>query len=272
MYGRFDSSNGDSTQPGRALPDNFFRPYSGYGDLNAALWAGNSNYNALQMSANRRFKRGLQFGAAFTWSKTLGYASADGDSVSPYFSARSRNYGPLSFDRPFMLVLNYMYDLPKVGSRMGFSPAKWVLDNWQISGITSFVSGSPFTPGLSTVDGADLTGSTEGARITVFRNFNTEAFARTPALSFGNAGIGILHGPGMNNWDIAISKRFPLFSEGRYFQFRTELFNAWNHTQFSGYYTSARFDASGKQTDPNFGAYSAARPPRTIQLSLRVNF
>jgi hypothetical protein len=184
-----------------------------------------------------------------------------------------------------MLVVNYMYDLPKIGSRMGFRPARWVFDNWQVSGITSFISGSPFTPGLGTSDGADLTGSSEGARVTVvggpkldksertfYRNFNTDAFARTPAGNFGNAGVGVLHGPGANNWDIAVSKRFPLFSEGRYFQFRTEMFNAWNHTQFSGYFTGTRFDTTGRQTDPNFGAYSSARPPRTIQLSLRVNF
>ena len=147
------------------------------------------------------------------------------------------------------------------------------------------ISGSPFTPGISTVDGADLTGSSEGARITVigdpnldksertfFRNFNTAAFARTPAGSFGNAGVNVLRGPGTNNWDINISKRVPLFSEGRYVQFRTELFNAWNHTQFAGLYTTARFDAAGNQVDPNFGAYSSTRAPRTIQFSLRVAF
>jgi hypothetical protein len=228
---------------------------------------------------------GLQFGLAYTFSKALGVASADGDSLSPYFSSRTRNYGPLSFDRTSVLVINYMYDLPKVGSRLGFKPAGWVLDNWQISGITSFISGSPFTPGFSTVDGEDITGSAEGARITVvgdprldkgertyYHNFKTDVFRRTPSRSFGNAGLGMLRGPGTNNWDISVSKRVPLFSEGRFIQFRTEMFNAWNHTQFSGLYTGARFDAAGNQVDPNFGAYSSARPPRTIQLSLKVIF
>jgi hypothetical protein len=105
-----------------------------------------------------------------------------------------------------------------------------------------------------------------------FRNFNTDVFRRTTKGDFGNAGLGLLRGPGINNWDVSITKRMPLFSESRYVQFRTEMFNAWNHTQFSGYYTGARFDASGRQTDPNFGAYSSAHPPRTIQLSLRVIF
>src|SRR5262249_39843642 len=100
----------------------------------------------------------------------------------------------------------------------------------------------------------------------------TSVFQRTPLRGFGNAGVGLFYGPGVNNWDIAISKRIPLRSESRYIQFRTETFNTWNHTQFSGLFTAARFDAKGAQVDPNFGAYSAARDPRRIQLSLKVVF
>jgi len=162
---------------------------------------------------------------------------------------------------------------------------KAVLGNWVISGITTFQSGFPFTPGFSTTDGADITGSDEGARIDVIgdphlpksertfsRNFKTEMFARPAKGSFGNAGVGILRGPGINNWDIAISKRIPVAGEQRYFQFRGEFFNAWNHTQFSGLDTTARFDPAGKQVNPNFGAYTSARDPRRIQLSLRFMF
>jgi hypothetical protein len=178
-----------------------------------------------------------------------------------------------------------MYDLPKIGSKLGWRPAGWILDNWQVSGITMFATGAPFTPGFSTVDPVDLTGSSEGARITVvgdpnlpksertfFRNFRTEAFQRTASRDFGNAGVGILRGPGINNWDFVVGKRVPLFSEARFVQFRTEFFNVWNHTQFSSLFTNARFDTAGRQVDPNFGAYSAARSPRIIQLSLKVVF
>ena len=105
-----------------------------------------------------------------------------------------------------------------------------------------------------------------------FRNFRTEAFQRPVRGSFGNAGVGILRGPGTNNWDLTLGKRFPLFGEGRYLQFRTELFNAWNHTQFASLFTAARFDAQGRQTDANFGAFRSARPPRTIQLSAKIVF
>jgi len=285
MFSRFDPRNFDPTQSGRPLPDNFLRPYSGLGDVSAYEHIATANYHSFQLSTTRRWSRGLQYGLAYTWAKTLGLANSDTVTISPYFDFRHRNYGRLSFDRTHVLVLHYIYDLPGLGKKLGARPLGWVTDNWQISGITSFVSGAPFTPGFSTVDGQDITGSAEGPRInivgnpnlpkgdrTFFRNFNTDAFGRPGLRDFGNAGVGILRGPGTNNWDINISKRFPLFSEARYFQFRTELFNAWNHTQFSNLFTTARFDAQGRQVDANFGAYSSARPARIIQFSGKIVF
>ena len=285
MFARFDPKNADPTQTATPLQDNFLRPYIGYGNVNQREFTGTSNYHSLQVAANRRFAKGVQFGVSYTWSKTLTVSSGDNGGLSSYFPTRSWNYGPASFDQPHTLVLNYIYDVPKIGARMGFRPAKWVLDNWQVNGITSFMSGNPFTPGFSLVDGQDTTGSTDGARITVtgdprlaksqksfYRTFNTDVFKRTPQGAFGNAGTGLLYGPGINNWDLAISKRFPLFSERRFVQFRTELFNAWNHTQFAGQNPTARFDKNGVQTDPNFGVYTSAFKPRNIQLSLKVVF
>ena len=285
MFGRFDPANADPTRPGSPLPDNFFRPIKGFADINLQEFSATSNYNSLQVSANRRFVKGLQFGVAYTFSKALGVVGTDYSGISPYFPARKWNYGPLDWDRSHVFVVNYFYDLPKVAERMGVRPLRWVLDDWQISGITSFISGGPFTPSFSTTDGQDITGSTEGARITVvgdpkldksqktfYRNFNTDVFRRTPQRSFGNCGLNILRGPGVNNWDIAISKRVPLGAEQRYIQFRTELFNAWNHTQFSGLDSSFRFNPQGVNQNANTGAYTSARPPRIIQLSLRIAF
>jgi hypothetical protein len=285
MFGRFDPRNADPTQPGRPLPDNFFRPYRGHGDVVAYEHVATANYHSFQLGINRRWARGLQYGVAYTRSKTLGLANGDTDLITPYFDPRHRNYGPLSYDRPHVLVFHYIYDLPGLGQKLNSRPLGWIVDKWQISGITTFSSGAPFTPGFSTVDGQDITGSAEGARINVvgdpnlpksernyFRNFRTEAFQRPGLRDFGNAGVGILRGPGTNNWDINIRKQIPLFSEARFIQFRTELFNAWNHTQFSGLFTTARFDAQGRQVDANFGAFSAARPARIIQLSLKVVF
>ncbi|MDW8130894.1 MAG: hypothetical protein RMI94_10125, partial [Bryobacterales bacterium] len=107
---------------------------------------------------------------------------------------------------------------------------------------------------------------------TFYRNFNTDVFRRTPQRDFGNGGLNYLYGPGVNNWDIAIAKRIPLFSEERYLQFRTEMFNAWNHTQFSSVDSSFRFDPQGVNQNANVGAFTAARDARIIQLSLKLYF
>lgn len=285
MYARFEKANEDPTNPGRPLPDVFLRPTFGHQDINYRYNGVNSNYNSLQVSANRRFTKGLQFGVAYTWSRTMGVSDCDTCGLSPYFPWQNRNYGPAGFDRRHVFVANYIWDIPNLGQRTSNKYLGWVTDNWQISGITSFISGAPFTPGFSTTDGQDITGSSEGARVNIIgdtyipksertfeRNFNTAAFARPALRDFGNAGQNSMFGPGVNNWDISVSKRFPLWGEPRYLQVRGEFFNAWNHTQFSGMDTGARFDPTGKQVNPTFGQFTGARDPRLIQLSIRVNF
>ncbi len=280
MYARFDPANQDSTKPGSVMLDDFLRPYRGFSSVSLNMPQASTNYNALQASVNRRLRSGLQFGVAYTFSKALGATG-----TNPYFKVRSWNYGPLGIDRSQTLVFNYIYDLPKLGARLNSRPAGWVLDNWKVSGITSFISGSPFTPGFSTTDGADITGSDISGRIIVTgdprlskgektfdRTFDTSVFQRPAKRDFGNAGNGILRGPGVNNWDLSASKLIPLGSEQRYLTFRGEFFNAFNHTQFSGVNSTARFDPTGKQTNPLFGSYSASRSPRTIQFSLKLIF
>ena len=270
-------------QPQNAgLTANFLRPYQGYADINAELFAGTSNYNSLQASMRRRFSRGLQFGASYTFSKALGTASADGDKISSYFPARSYNYGPLSFNRTQTMAINYLYDVPNLGKKYGIRPLGWVTDNWQVSGITTFQTGAPFLPGFSTTNGENITGSTDGARIEVISNpydnipaghyFNPAAFAVPKVGTFGNAGPNILYGPGISNWDLSLTKRFK-FSESRTLSFRGEAFNVWNHTQYSSLYTTANFNpTAGTQIDPNFGLPSGARNPRNIQISARFMF
>lgn len=283
MYARFDPANTDWTT-GSPLPDNFLRPYYGLSNINVRGFGATSNYHSFQLSVNRRMSRGLQFGIAYTFSKLLGTNAGDFDSVSSYFSTRAWNYGPLSYDATQTLVINYAYEIPDPGKRWNNKPLSIVFGDWQLSGITTFQSGFPFMPSFSTSDTVDLTGSSEGSRITVLgdpylpkdertfdRNFKTEMFARTPKGSFGNASIGMLRGPGINNWDISVTKRFPI-TERRYFQFRSEFYNTFNHTQFSGLQTAARFNPAGQQIQGNFGAYTSARDPRRIQLSLRFMF
>jgi hypothetical protein len=286
MYARFNPANQDPTQAGKPLPDNFFRPYAGIGDLTTYEFAAGAGYNSLQIQAQRRMAKNLRFGAAYTWAKALGVANTYDQAVSPYFSPRRRNYGPLNFDRTHTLSLNYMYTLPKPGKSLGNPVFSYILDDWTISGVTMFVSGPPFTPSFTTAANSDVTGSSESAVITVIgnprldksektfsRNFNTEAFAATPLRSFGNAGVNILRKPGINNWDIALSKSFRIgLGEKRPLMFRAESYNTFNHTQFSNLDTTGRYDAQGRQTSLSFGAFTAARPGRVISFALRFRF
>ncbi|MDP2997059.1 MAG: carboxypeptidase-like regulatory domain-containing protein [Bryobacterales bacterium] len=286
MFSRFDPKNADPTLVGKPLPDDFLRPYRGLGALNANEFAASANYHSLQTRIERRFTRGFGFGVAYTWSKSLGVASTYNESSTSYFDFRKWEYGPLSFDRSHVFTLNYIWEIPKLGQRLKNKVIGAVTDNWAVTGVTRFQSGAPFMPGFSTTYTSDITGSGEGARITVigkaplgkgektfYRNFNTAAFALTPVGSFGNAGVGILRGPGSNNWDVSLRKNIPIgLGENRSLQFRTEFYNAFNHTQFSGLDSAARFDATGAQVNANLGAFTSARSGRVISFTLRLHF
>jgi hypothetical protein len=294
--GHFNPAFQDPAAPGKPLPDNFLRPYYGWGSITTLTNAYNSNYHSLQLQAQRRFANGLQLGASYTFSKALDVADGDTSTVSQYFAPRFRNYGRAGFDRPHQFVANYVYSLPKLGTKLNNKAAKVVLDNWEVSGVTSFISGAPFNPGLGWTNTQDPTGSAEGARVnivgpcqstgthTFWQWFNT-GMASAPAIgawgnpnvtmaNFGNMGGGNqCTGPGINNFDLSVTKRFPIFREGRFIQFRTEMFNAFNHTQYSGVNTGTSFNAAtGAQTSPTYGQINGSRAGRTIALSARISF
>ena len=285
-YGsRFLPQNADPSNPSTPLNDNFFRPLPGWGSITYRENVGTSNYNALQVAVNRRFTRGLQFALAYTWSKTMDYTDSDGGGVATYRPLRVWNYGKAGFDQTHVFVLNYTWDVPR-GSRIWPSvPGRLLLDGWQVSGITTFASGTPSGVGFGTVDGADITGGGDGSRIiatgkaqlphgerTFDRFFDPTVFRRPARGDFGSAPKDVFRNAGINNWDISMFKNFPVKGERRYFQLRWEMYNAFNHTQFSDVDSTARFDANGNQVNQRFGQVTAARTPRVMQASLRLNF
>jgi hypothetical protein len=285
-YGaRFDARNGDPTSPGRPLPDNFFRPNPGYGDLTYIENSGYGNYNALQLSVNRRMTSNVQFGLAYTFSKAMDLTSGDSGGLPLYRPYRIWNYGRSDYDQTHVAVFNYIWDLPKASKHWNNAFSKLAFDNWQFAGIVTLASGTPRGIGLSTVDNADITGGGDGARVNVIaspllpksernfdRNFNTNAFARPARGDFGNAPRDVFRGPGINNWDLTFMKRFPLRNEARFFQLRWEMYNAFNHTQFSNLDTGARFDVNGNQVNTQFGRFTSTRTPRVMQGSLNFTF
>ena len=207
----------------------------------------------------------------------------------------SRNYGPQSIDRRQTLGVNYVYDIPKLGQAMHNKLLGVVADGWQISGITTANSGYPFTPGFSTTNSEDITGSAnEGARINVVGNpyanipapanpavpnhklaFNPAAFAVPAVGTIGNAGggAGILYGPGWINFDAALTRSIPIWSERRQLKFRLDAFNVFNHTEFNAVASSFNFNpATGQNITANVGQYTGDRGPRVLSLELRFQF
>src|SRR5262249_24542179 len=131
---------------------------------------GLSNYNALQVAVNRRFTRGLQFGVDYTYSKTMDYTDGDRDVLATYRPLRIWNYGRAGFDQTHVLVINYTYDLPRASRMWDNKGVKAVFDDWQVSGITAFASGTPSGVSFSTTNSFDITGGGDGSRLVMVGN------------------------------------------------------------------------------------------------------
>ena len=290
-YGaHFAPQNQDPTSPGKPLPDNFFRPYPGYNGITFTDNAYSSNYNALLVSVNRRLSRGLQLGVSYTYSKYMDFTGNGGTTGSGtlpiYVPLRQWSYGLDPSDQTHNFVLNYTYQLPKASKLLPNPVVRFVADDWQLSGVTQLVSGIPQAITFTTNDSVDLTGGGDGQRVNVVGNgsqnggtfsqwFNPAAFARPAAGTTGNAGKYNVRGPGVSNWDMALSKRFPIASEKRSLQFRWEAYNVFNHTQYNSIDVAAKFNppsAGGGQTNPTFGQVLSTRTPRVMQGSLRFTF
>jgi hypothetical protein len=289
----FDPNFVDPTSSTKAaLPAAFERTiYPSLGTLNQLMFNGKSNYHGLQTQVRKRLSHGFLFGVSFAWARAMQLLAFDPLVPNNY----SRNYGPQSIDRRETFAVNYVYDIPKLGARMNNRALKIVADGWQISGITTANSGYPFTPSFSTTNSLNITGSTnEGARIDVIGDptanipapsnpsvpnhklaFNPNAFAMPAVGTIGNAGggAGILYGPGWLNFDAALTRSIPLFSEKRQLKFRFDAFNVFNHTEFNGVASAFQFNpATGLNGTANTGQYTSDRGPRILSMELRLQF
>jgi hypothetical protein len=279
----FLASNQDPTT-GKVLTNNFLRPIPGYGPIYTQSFGTSANYHSMQVSARRRFAKGFQFGAAWTWSKAMDYADTDSTTIEPMVRPRNYYYGEAAYDRTHVLSISYIYDLPKSPWRN--AAAQRVLDGWQLSGINIFQSGAPLGVTMTTTTGVDITGTASLSprpdvvanpvlpkdQRTFYQNFNTAAL-RLPAVgTLGNAAPNLFRGPGINNWDLSLIKNITVY-ERLHFQLRASAFNVFNHTQFTTVNTAATFNpATGQQTNSKLGTFTAANDPRQMQLGLRLVF
>jgi len=311
--------NQDPTKPvnldgSNALLNVLYRPYPGYaggrvtvGQSAQAKYAfgGSSNYNALQISANRRAGSGLQVGANYTWSRALGTTDAH------LTNTRGVNYGLLALDRSHGLTFNYIYDVPNLATKFSALDkpvTRQIFGGWQFSGLSSFSVGAPQTPTytLTNASGAALnrliTGSEDFApRVvltcdpnksrgerTIGAYINTNCFAPAPKGSIGNdSGINTVRGPGLNNWDMSLFKKIQYGEGNRVIQLRVEAYNVFNHTNWTTLNTAAQFNpttgalvnaANPISNRDGFGALTAVRAagqpgsPRIIQLAGKIYF
>ena len=298
-YGaRFLPQNQDPTRPGTPLPDNFFRPYPGWGSINFLSFDGTSRYNSLQTQVVHRLSHDIEFGGSYTWSRALAYTAGDQGTVAANNSPDVWNYGLANYDRTHVATVHYAIFLPHASRLARHGLVKRLLDDWQFNGTMKIYSGAPLFwsySGSGSVNsnsvldtsnltpGIDLTGGGDGWRPVVIadpvvprsqrtleRWFNTAAFARPAPGDRGNAGSVVARGPGINNWNMSLFKNVRVGHAKA--QFRAEAYNVFNHTQFSNVNTEPRFDAQGNQVSGAFGQVTAARDPRIMQFALRVTF
>ncbi len=262
---------------GGTLPDNFFRPYPGLGSINSQIFNLTANYNALQMRATRRFHNGLEFGAAYTYSKSMDYGTCSTSSCTEaynftapqYQPLRAWSYGPAGYDIKHNLVVNYLWSLPRASRVWNNFATRGVLDGWQISGIASYLSGAPIQITYSVKTSTNITGGGDGARAVLTCDpmrgaphtfsswFNTSCVeapiagtigtAANPAGTQVSTGSGVWSPkvnaflPGNGNFDTALFKNWPLVENKATVQLRVETYNTFNHTQFNGVNATATY-------------------------------
>jgi hypothetical protein len=307
-YGaQFLPQNQNPQSPGTPLNDNYFRPYPGNGNIPQQVFESNSSYHSLQIQANRRFAKGVWFGANYTRSKALAYTDGDsttgnnGTNLLPtYVNPRVWNYGTPSYDRPNVVRVNFLLDVPRLSRLLPNPVIKAVFDGWQVSEIASFLSGRPMGITMGTSPNVNFAGGGDGVRPLMVGNpnlpkdqrtfdeyFNTLAFAEPvpvdrsqcttagcPPMTVANLGNMPLYpfrGPGVNNWNTSLFKNFIVKEKVRV-QFRAEAYNTFNHTQFDGVDTTLTFNAAGVNTRSTSGQLNSSRDPRIMQFALRLMF
>ncbi|MEQ1472535.1 MAG: carboxypeptidase regulatory-like domain-containing protein, partial [Candidatus Acidiferrum sp.] len=261
---------------------NPFRPFQGYGGINRIETTANSIYNALQVSV-RRTVGALNLSLAYTYSHSIDDSSDRSDTtfVDSYDPGRTR--ASSNFDLRHNFVTSYVYNLPFFRGT-GFTHT--ALGGWQVSGITTIQSGTPVTVtngttfgdnagvgnGLGAGSFPDLVGDPHAvtaaekaadAGVTGPLFYSPSAYALPTGLTFGTSGRNTLNLPHRVNFDAGLFKRFQI-KERAAFEFRWEMFNIFNHTQFNAIDTTL---GSG-----SFLHLTGAHAPRRMQFGLRFQF
>jgi len=242
---------------------------------------GNSNYNSMQVKAEKRFSQGLSFLSSYTWAKAI--TDSQGAESGTWATAdlqnnwnRKANRGLFSGDIRHRFTLAYVYELPFGKGKRYLSGtgtvASKAISGWQMSGLSTYQTGQPLSALISTDvantgDGArfpELSGNANDGPKTRLQYFNTRAFRYPAPYTYGNAGVGIISGPGIGEIDLALSRDMKI-GERINLQFRGEFFNLTNH-----------FIMGNPDTNLDSSTYgeilNSALPSRELEFGLRLTF
>jgi hypothetical protein len=246
-------------------------PYQGFGALNSYQSLAYSNWDALEVNVKHPVGHNLFFSTAYTWqhglSNNRGIKGIEGNAGVQDIYNPSLSYGTTNDNVAQLLAISGIYQIPLFENSGGWTKA--LLGGWRYSDVTTIQSGFALDPGLSTSTPGLATrpnkvaGTSIAGPKTVKEWFNTAAFVAPPAGFFGNAAPGSITGPGVVDFDMALYKDFKI-NERNGFEFRSEFFNIFNHTNFSG--VSASLGAG------SFGQVTSALDPRIMEFALRYEF
>jgi hypothetical protein len=255
-------------------------PYKGYNQIQIAENAARSSYNGLNVAWNRRFARGLAFGWSYTYSKSMDNASGRKDIVANAYDDRDY-WGPSSFDTRHILVVNWIWELPYHETK-GLRGT--LLGGWQITGITQYQSGTPFS--VATTDDFAGIGQSQGQAWQVngsptypnqfgsggwlaAKDPNGNPYFTKPALgTFSNGFRNEFYGVGFQNWNLGLFKTVTI-AEKMGLTFRAEAFNWLNHPNWAG---ANGGSPNSNPTSSAFGTITTKDSRRQMQLSLKLNF
>jgi Carboxypeptidase regulatory-like domain/TonB dependent receptor/TonB-dependent Receptor Plug Domain len=269
--------------PARPTPVQSRRPNPNAADVNVVKSLDPSNYHALNVKVDKRFSHGLSVLGAYTWSKVMGIGGSLFGDQSNAQDARNRQaeYAPLEFNQAHRVTVAWIYELPFGRGRLfgsnlgGFAEA--LVGGWSLQGTFLGHSGFPLTP-VSTVSSNVgrqdrnrpdrlCDGNLDADSQSIDRWFDTSCFANHPFGRFGNSGNGVIIGPGLQTFDLALMKsnRFSVAGREMTLQFRVEAFNAFNRPAFG--------DPNLNVGTPQFGAIRSTRiGGRELQLGLKLLF
>ncbi len=259
------------------------RPFKGYTNVTFVEFGASSNYNSLQARIGKRFGKGLTFNVNYTWSKAIDETDGDTDTLA-YYLDRLRERAVAGFDRTHVFTFDYIYQIPNLGKKIGDNGVvNTIFGGWQLTGVTRFWSGLPFSV-TSNGNAGTLGGGPRanylGGQIIIkdYANrlwYDPLVFGRPLDGQLGNTGRNWLRGPGVNNFDFSLFKDFK-FTERIKLQYRAEFFNAFNHLQWFGINTGISATNPGTAvtaaTRGTSGQLTSTRDPRNIQMALKMFF